>query len=451
LKVDGGPQPNDIIGLQKGGTTVMEKHRTKAPVADPIFPSLTPASTSQLLLPRAILDTGLALRDFLLAAGLNEFRKVLEEDRTLLCGPKGRFQDERLAYRHGHDEGVLVLGGRKVRVPKPRARHVDGKELELPHWRHFSQEDPLSERVQQQILLGVSTRDYADSLEALPTELPENGTRRSSVSRRFVARTARAVEAFLSRPLGEVDFPVLQLDGVVLDEHLLLTAQGIDATGRKQVLGVTEGSSESEEVAKTLFRNLMARGLGVERARLFVIDGGKGLRKGIRSVFGAWALIQRCQVHKMRNVLEHLPERQKAWVRAAIRRAWSANTVARAREQLRTLAAQLRADHPGAAGSIEEGLDETLTVIALGVVGSLHQTLRSTNPIENMQGTIRRVTRNVKRWRDGSMVVRWVVTALMEAERKFRRVKGYRDMPQLIAALDATVGVEALDRKVSVA
>lgn len=429
----------------------MEKHRTKAPVSDPIFPSLTPASTSQLVLPRAVLNTRLALREFLLAAGLKELRAVLEEDRTLLCGPKGRFQDERVAYRHGHDEGVLVLGGRKVRVPKPRARSIDGCELELPHWRHFGQEDPLDERAQRQILLGVSTRGYADSLEALPVELPEQGTRRSSVSRRFVARTARAVETFLSRPFGDADFPVLQIDGVVLDEHLLLTAQGIDATGRKQVLGVAEGSSESEEVAKTLLRNLIDRGLVVERARLFVIDGGKGLRKAIRSVFGAWALIQRCQVHKMRNVLEHLPERQKAWVRAAIRRAWSANTVARAKEQLRTLATQLRADHPGASASIEEGLDETLTVIALGVVGSLHQTLRSTNSIENMQGTIRRVTRNVKRWRDGSMVLRWVVTALMEAEKKFRRVKGYRDMPQLRAALDATVGVEALDRKLSVA
>ncbi len=429
----------------------MEKHRTKVPVADPIFPCLTPASTSQRLLPRAVLDTRLALRDFLLAAGLKELQAVLEEDRTLLCGPKGRFQDERAAYRHGHDEVVVVLGGRKVRVPKPRARRVDGKELELPHWRHFSQEDPLDERVQRQILLGVSTRGYADSLEALPIELPEKGTRRSSVSRRFVARTARSVEAFLSRPLADVDFPVLQIDGVVLDEHLLLTAQGIDTTGRKQVLGVAEGSSESEEVAKSLLRNLIDRGLVVERARLFVIDGGKGLRKAIRSVFGAWALIQRCQVHKMRNVLEHLPERQKAWVRAAIRRAWSAPTVGRAREQLRTLAARLRADHPGASASLEEGLDEALTVIALGVVGSLHQTLRSTNPIENMQGTIRRVTRNVKRWRGGSMVLRWVVTALMEAEKKFRRVKGYREMPQLLAALDATVDVEALDKKVSVA
>jgi len=428
----------------------MEKDRTNRPLADPAFSALTPALVRQMPLPRTVLDTRVALHEFLLAAGMDVLLKELEAERTLLCGPKGKFQTDRRAYRHGHDVGELVLGGRKVRVPKPRARSVDGCELELPRWRHFGQEDPLDERAQRQILLGVSTRGYADSLEALPVELPERGTRRSSVSRRFVARTARAVEAFLKRPLGDVDFPVLQLDGVVLDEHLLLTAQGIDATGHKQVLGVAEGSSESEEVGKSLLQNLIERGLVVERARLFVIDGGKGLRKAIRSVFGAWALIQRCQVHKMRNVLEHLPERQKAWVRAAIRRAWSVTTVGRAREQLRTLATQLRADHPGASASIDEGLDETLTVIALGVVGSLHQTLRSTNPIENMQGTIRRVTRNVKRWRDGSMVLRWVVTALMEAEKKFRRVKGYRDMPQLLAALDATVGVEALDKKVSV-
>jgi len=169
----------------------MEKHRTKGPVADPIFPSLTLASTSPQLLPRAVLDTRLALRDFLLAAGLKELRKAFEEDRTLLCGPKGKVQTDRRAYRHGHDVGELVLGGRKVRVAKPRARSVDGCELELPHWRHFGQEDPLDERAQRQILLGVSTRGYADSLEALPIDLPERGTRRSSVSRRFVARRGR--------------------------------------------------------------------------------------------------------------------------------------------------------------------------------------------------------------------------------------------------------------------
>src|SRR2546425_7103819 len=154
------------LGCQKGGTTVMEKHRTKAPVADPIFPSLTPASTSQLLLPRAVLDTRLALRDFLLAAGLQELRKAFEEDRTLLCGPKGKVQTDRRAYRHGHDVGELVLGGRKVRIAQPRARSGDGCELELPHWRDFCQEDPLDERAPRQNLLGGSPPGYADNLGA---------------------------------------------------------------------------------------------------------------------------------------------------------------------------------------------------------------------------------------------------------------------------------------------
>jgi putative transposase len=429
----------------------MKKDRTKRPVPDPMISVSTPACTRQMPLPRAVLDTRTALREFLLAAGMKALLDELEADRSMLCGPKGQFQDDRRAYRHGHDAGQLVMGGRKVRVLKPRVRSIDGCELELPHWRHFSQEDPLDERVQEQILLGISTRDYRNSLERLPAPLTETSISRSNVSRRFVARTTRAVETFLHRSLGEHDFPVLLLDGVVMGEHLLLTALGIDATGRKQVLGVVEGGSESEEVAKSLFRDLIDRGLAVERARLFVIDGGKGVRKAIRTVFGEWALVQRCQVHKQRNVLEHLPERHRTWVRAALRRAWSAGTVARGRELLRNLAAQLRMDHPGAASSIEEGLDETLTLIALGVSGALQRTLASTNPIENLQGTIRRISRNVKRWRGGSMALRWTVSALMGAERKFRRVKGHIDMPRLVAALEAMIGVAAVDRKVSIA
>lgn len=429
----------------------MKKDRTKLTLPDPVFSPKTPASMRQLTLPEAALNTRLALRGFLLAAGMEAFAKQLEDERTALCGPRGKFQTDRQAYRHGSDEGELVFGGRKVQLPKPRARTVDGRELELPTWRECSREDPLNERVQEQILVGVSTRGYGRSLESLPEGLTEAGVSRSSVSRRFVARTAAQVESFLNRPLGDLDLPVLQIDGVNLGEHLMLVALGIDASGRKQVLGVAEGSSESEEVGRSLFRNLIDRGLEVERARLFVIDGGKGVRKAIRAVFGEWALVQRCQIHKARNVLEHLPERQRAWVRAALRRAWSCGTVVRAREKLTTLADQLRAHHPGAAGSIEEGLEETLTLIELGVTGTLHQTLRSTNPIENLQGTIRRVTRNVKRWRGGFMALRWTTTALMEGEKKFRRVKGYRDLPRLTAALDACVAVPTVDRKERIA
>jgi transposase-like protein len=429
----------------------MKKHGTKLTVVEPQIVSLTAASTGQITLPRLALNTRQRLREFMLSAGKEAFVREMEDDRTLLCGPKGEFQTDRRAYRHGHDVGTLVLGGRKVRMPKPRVRSIAGEEMELPHWRLFSREDPLDERVQEQMLVGVSTRKYARSLEELPEEFPQTGVQRSSVSRRFVARTARIVEEFLGRSLEAIDLPVIMLDGVHLGDHVLVVALGIDATGKKQVLGVAEGTTESEEVGKNLLRGLIDRGLRVERARLFVIDGGKGLRKAIRSVFGEWALVQRCQVHKTRNVVEHLPERQRVWVRASLRRAWSAATVGRARDLLRTLAGRLQSDHPGAASSIEEGLDETLTLIRLGLVGALHQSLRSTNPIENLQGSIRRVTRNVKRWKGGSMALRWTVSAVLDAEKSFRRLKGHRDMPRFVAALEAALGGKAVDREAQIA
>src|SRR5213594_1686206 len=418
------------MGLRKGGTTVMKKHATKSTVAEPQIVTLTPASTGQVTLPRLVLNTRQLLREFMLSAGMEAFVKEMEDDRTLLCGPKGEFQTDRRAYRHGHDVGTLVLGGRKVLLPKPRVRSV---------------------AVQEQMLVGISTRKYARSLERLPEGLEQTSIRRSSVSRRFVARTARVVEEFLGRSLDAIDLPVILLDGVHLGDHVLVVALGIDDTGKKHVLGVAEGTTESEEVGKSLLRGLIDRGLRVERARLFVIDGGKGLRKAIRSVFGEWALVQRCQVHKTRNVLEHLPERQRVWVRASLRRAWSAPTVGRARDQLRTLAGRLHGDHPGAANSIEEGLDETLTLIRLGLVGALHQSLRSTNPIENLQGSIRSVTRNVKRWKGGSMALRWTVSAVLEAEKSFRRVKGHRDMPQFVVALEAALGGKAVDTEAQIA
>ena len=429
----------------------MKKHGTKLTVAEPQIASSTPASTGQITLPRLARNTRMLLREFMLSAGMEAFLKEMEDDRTALCGPKNEFQADRRAYRHGHDVGTLVLGGRKVRMPKPRVRSVGGQELELPHWRHFTEEDPLDERVQEQILVGVSTRKYARSLEGVPAGLEQTGVRRSSVSRRFVARTTRIVEEFLGRSLEALDLPVMMLDGVHLGDHVLVVALGIDVTGKKHVLGVREGTTESEEVGKSLLRDLIDRGVRVERARLFVIDGGKGLRKAIRAVFGHWALVQRCQVHKVRNVIEHLPERQRVWARAALRRAWSAATVERARDLLRTLAGRLHGEHPGAANSIEEGLDETLTLIRLGIVGALHQTLHSTNPIENLQGSIRRVTGRVKRWRGGFMALRWTASALLEAEKSFRRVKGHREIPQLVAALDATLGEKVVDKEVQIA
>ncbi len=380
-----------------------------------------------------------ALRELVVQTGFQVFGALLEEDRTALCGPKSQPQPDRGAYRYGHDEGTLVFGGRKVRIRKPRVRSVRGKELELPTWQQMRGEDPLRQRVLEQILVGVSTRGYERSLEPVAGEAESVGMSRSSVSRHFVARTSQEVDRFLSRRLDGLDLPVIMIDGKEFADHMLVTALGIDATGNKQVLGFVEGTTESEGVGRSLLQGLLARGLAVERVRLFVIDGGKGIRKAIRATFGPWALIQRCQEHKLRNVLEHLPESKRPWLRAAMRRAWEAETVEQARGRLRGLAAQLRVAHPGAAASILEGMDETLTLIGLGVTGTLLRTLRSTNPIENLQGGLQRLCRNVKRWRSGAMVVRWGATALMEAEKRFRRIAGYKSMGLLIAALGARV------------
>lgn len=423
----------------------MAKNLTNRSSRKPL-PAFTCSGTRRLTLLELIVGAKTALRELVVQTGLQVFGALLEEDRTVLCGPKSQPQPDRGAYRHGHDEGTLVFGGRKVRIQKPRVRSVNGKELELPIWQGMSNEDPMQQRVLEQILVGVSTRGYERSLESVAGEAEPVGVSRSSVSRHFVAKTSQEVDRFLSRSLEGLDLPVIMIDGKGFADHMLVTALGIDATGKKHVLGLTEGTTESEGVCRSLLQNLVERGLAVERARLFVIDGGKGIRKGLRATFGHWALIQRCQEHKLRNVLEHLPESKREWLRAAMRRGWEADTVEKARSRMKGLASQLRVEHPGASASILEGMEETLTLIALGVRGSLLRTLRSTNPIENLQGALQKTCRNVKRWRGGAMIMRWGATALMEAEKKFRRIAGYKSMGLLIAALDAKVSAVDIEK-----
>jgi transposase-like protein len=230
---------------------------------------------------------------------MEAFYGLLEEEREALCGPRyERSGSRRRAYRHGHETGRLVLGGRRMQVRRPRVRSVQGEELTLPSWEMASCGDPLDQRAVEQVLCGVATRSYERSLEPPPAELPTSGTSRSAVSRRFVARTRERLAQALSCPLDR-DYPVILLDGVVFGESVLVVALGIDREGHKQVLGVVEGSTENEAVGHRLLSGLIERGLAVERARLFIIDGGKGLRRAIRSCFGQWALVQRCQVHKM--------------------------------------------------------------------------------------------------------------------------------------------------------
>lgn len=384
------------------------------------------------------------LRALVVSSGMQVLEALLEDDRERLCGPARKQQIEREAYRYGYDQGQLVMGGRKVSMAKPRVRRVAGGEVTLPAWEAFRDTDPLDERMVEQVLCGVSTRKYERSLEPLDQGRKAIGVKKSSVSRRFIRATSERVSRFLNRSLDELDLPVIMIDGLHVGEQVVLGVLGIDTNGNKHVLGLCDGPSESERVCHGLLRNLIDRGLAVERARLFVIDGSAGLRKAIRNTFGQWALIQRCQLHKLRNVLEHLPEKKREWVAAKMRKAWEAETPDKAKSILEGLARSL-GDHPSAVASLREGLDETLTLIKLGLTGALYRSLRTTNPIENLQGTIRHLTRNVRRWRNGSMVVRWVATALLEAESRFRRIKGVSDMPRLLRALDRAIGTEKQD------
>jgi putative transposase len=415
----------------------MAKHATKRGAREGAV-VVHPSATRRVQLGEVLVQARTALREIVVGAGFQVLRAMLEEDRETLCGPRYQQADTRRAYRHGSEEAPVVLGGRKVRVKKLRVRSAQGGEMALPTWQDITREDPLEERAVEQMLVGVSTRRYARSLEPLPPGVESLAVSRSSVSRRFVARTAQKVEEFLSRPLN-ADLPVVMIDGTALGEHVLVVALGIDSEGHKHVLGVVEGSTESHGVCQTLLRDLIERGLVVERARLFVIDGGKGIRKAIRETFAPWALIQRCQVHKLRNVLDHLPGSKRAVVGAALRKAWSADSVSEGRQQLDALAGRLEAQHPGAVAALREGLDETLTLLALGAKGALHRTLCSTNPIENLQGALKRVAKRVKRWRGGSMALRWAATALMDAEKRFRRIRGYRELAALNASLPSYV------------
>jgi transposase-like protein len=376
------------------------------------------------------------LREFVIAAGTAALAAVLEDERTRAVGPRYAHLPTRRARRTGSAPGELVMGGRRVQVRRPRARTLAGEEIQLPSWTTFASEDPLHERAVNQMLVGVSTRRYARSLEPLAAPLPERGTSRSAVSRRFVAATQKQMDQWLGRDLGQLDLAALMIDGITIAEHVMLVALGIDTNGKKHVLGVREGATENATSCTALLTDLRDRGLRTDRAVLVVIDGGKALAKAVRNVFGTRAIVQRCQAHKTRNVVEQLPDELRPSVRQAMRDAYAANDADRARTMLVNLGRRLRDEHPGATASLDEGLDETLTVKRLRLPRKLERQLSTTNAIENLMGSVRELARRVKRWRGGKMIVRWTVTAVADAAKRFRRITGASDgMAQLTRAL----------------
>ena len=383
-----------------------------------------------------LVDMRADLMELAVASGLKVLTTMLEADRTAICGPRYAHLTERAASRAGTVAGEVVLGGRKVQIRRPRVRAA-GVEVALPTFQAFADTDPLNRRVVEQMLIGVATRQYGRSLEPTGAEVRVRGTSKSAVSRRFVAKTAAQLAAWRSTALEAIDLVALLIDGVHIGEHCIVIALGIDKTGGKHALGLWDGSTENTAVCQSLLADLQSRGLRTDRSLLVILDGSKALHKAATQTFGAAALMLRCQVHKLRNILEHLPEGQRAWVRAIVVRAYRQTDVAVARRLLQDLARRLEDRYPSAAGSVREGLDETLTVLSLGLSDRLRQSLATTNAIESLISRTRHVKRNVKRWRSGQMVLRWTAAAVLEAVKGFRRLKGHKDMPTLVAALRA--------------
>ena len=382
------------------------------------------------LVREALFETGIG-------AGLACVDEVLESERVVLCGGRYAHLAERQALRAGHAASSLVLGGRRVAMNRPRARSVDGRELQLPSWREWSARDPLDARALEQMVLGVSTRRYARSLEPLPEGVAVRGISKRAVSERFVYGTERKLAELMSRELSGLVLVALMVDGVHFAEHVVLAAVGIDERGDKHVLGLREGATENTAAVRALLTDLVERGLATGSSRLIVIDGAKALHKAVVEVFGAHALIQRCREHKKRNVTDALPERLRATVRSAMNQAYATRDARRAHRLLENLGHQLANQHPGAAASLREGLEETLTVMRLGLPENLERVLSSTNLIENLFSRVREIGRRVKHWQSGTMVLRWTAAGVLEAECGFRKIVGFRALPTLVAALRA--------------
>ena len=404
---------------------------------------------AQLQLPErvtvAVAELATAAREGLLAlavgTGLQVLEVMLAEDVARLVGAKGRHIPERSAVRHGSEPGQVTLGGRRMRVRRPRVRTADGtREVAVPSYQAFAATDLLDQLAVERMLAKLSTRRYQAGLEPVGTRVEQTatGTSRSAVSRRFVARTEHALAELLAQDLSTLDLVALVVDGIRVAEHCCVVALGITIDGTKVPLGLVEGATENATVVGELLVGLRERGLEVTRPILVVIDGAKALRRAVTEVFHH-PVLQRCQLHKLRNVTDRLPDALASVVAKRMRAAYRHSDPLVAQAELEALARELDRSHPGAAASLREGLVETLTIARLSVPPTLARTLRSTNCIESMIEICRDHAANVKRWQDGQMVLRWIAAGMGEARRQFRRVNGHLHLPALRAALDATI------------
>ena len=403
------------------------------------------STTSAAVVPAAVVEAwqevGASFERFCLTSGIATLARMMEEDAAVLCGPRYGRAARKDGHRWGKTTGKVGFHGGKVEIERPRVRARAGGELVLPSWDTAQSEDLLGQWALNLMLINVSTRKFGRAVRLPEGDVPAPkgaGVSKSAVSRRFVALSAERMKEWMAADLSKLDLLIIQIDGLHMDDDLMLVgAVGIDGAGDKHPLGVIEGATENTAVVQALLDNLVARGIDPTACRLFVVDGAKALSKAIRKTFGRNTPIQRCQVHKARNIVERLPKPLHASIRKVLRQAWELDDAAKAERLIRNLARRLEHEAPGVSGSILEGIDEILTVTRLGLPAGLRRSLACTNIIENMNGTIRRVCRNVKRWHDAKMALRWTAAGMMEAAKGFRRLKAHKQLPLLRAALMA--------------
>jgi transposase-like protein len=387
----------------------------------------------------AFAEVSASFERFCLAAGMESLGAMMERDAEEACGPRHGRGDGRRGHRWGRTQGKIGFHGGKVEVERPRVRDFAGREVALPSWQQAVAEDWLGRWAMNLMLINVSTRKFRRAVRLPEGDVPAPagaGVSKSAASRHFVALSSARLQEWMAADLSGLDILVVQIDGIHISEHLVLVAAiGIDGEGVKHPLGLIEGATEHGAVVQALVDDLIDRGLDPALPRLFIIDGAKALSKAIRRSFGRYTPIQRCQIHKARNIMERLPKPLHAAVRRALRQAWELDDADKAEKLIRNLAQRLEREAPGVSRSILEGLDEILTVSRLGLPAELRRSLACTNIIENVMGTVRQVSRNVKRWQSAAMALRWTAAAMLEAKKGFRKLKAYKQLPALRAAL----------------
>jgi putative transposase len=407
------------------------KKQNNSPLAEASTKFDLEAVRLQIDLPmlEVILETKAEVEALSAQAGLKIIHHFMEQEIEQRCGSHG----QQSAYRHGSQPGYVVFAGRKVSIAKPRVRAKGGNELALKSYEAFQQDGRMQRAVARKLTHQVSTRHYAAAIDDC---LEGYGIDKSSVSRQWKAVTEAELQKLVQRPVP-TDLVALLIDGQYFRKECLIVALGVDKKAEKHVLGLWQGATENSTLVRELLADLRERGLNTEAAILVVIDGAKALYKGVRDVFGERALVQRCRVHKLRNVLEHLSREKRAQAAWRLRGAWAKSTPEEALKELRACVKWLDTISPSAARSLEEGLDDTLTITRLGLHEFLVRTFGSTNLIESCFARTQSWTARVKRWRGAKMVLRWGAAALLFAEKGFRKVRGFRYMHQLLQALQS--------------